>query len=621
MKKLILTILLAIGLPIYLASASSFTPATLYKGDIRVAVKSQAQAQRLFADGYKLEVRQLLGIGPTTGYSERLTQSITNSATTIYVSSVKDRDLLALPLSSTNKGYFNLEPGGAREESIVCTGVNTSTIALTGCTRGLLATGTDETGSPSRAFSHNAGSKIIMTNIGQFYGNFVDTTTAQTVAGIKTFSSSPIVPTPTTNTQAANKVYVDSVAIAGGANASSLTKGISFLSSDPAVPTTPTALNSEEVAVTSSANKIPRGNGSGKIDPAYIDGAGNYTFSGNNTYSGSNTFSNTVALNGTTSLGGTSITSSSFSKFGGTGSDGALNLTSSSSINLASSSVVIKNYTSINISSTSTLSFTNPATDGSTIILKSQGDCTIPGVINASGMGAAGGAQAASASAQNNGTNVTSTLFFFLNNRGIASSGGGSSFITATTSLSIYTDSSDKLSARKSIYVVPGSGGAGGQSGAGVNFGYGGAGGRGGGALIIECAGNWNFTGTISVAGLSGSTGGASGASSGGGGGGGGGAGGMGVIMYNTLVANSGSYTAAGGNGGNGNTSTAATAGNGGQGAGMLANTGGNGGTSNNGQAASPSGGSGGTQGAGASGSGGGGGGNGIIFSMQNTIF
>ena len=31
----------------------------------------------------------------------------------------------------------------------------------------------------------------------------------QTVAGVKTFSSSPVVPTPTTNTQAANKAYVD----------------------------------------------------------------------------------------------------------------------------------------------------------------------------------------------------------------------------------------------------------------------------------------------------------------------------------------------------------------------------------------------------------------------------
>lgn len=44
----------------------------------------------------------------------------------------------------------------------------------------------------------------------------VHTTTAETIAGVKTFSSSPIVPTPTTSTQAANKSYVDGVAGAGG---------------------------------------------------------------------------------------------------------------------------------------------------------------------------------------------------------------------------------------------------------------------------------------------------------------------------------------------------------------------------------------------------------------------
>ena len=43
----------------------------------------------------------------------------------------------------------------------------------------------------------------------------VNLTGAQTVAGVKTFSSSPVVPTPTTNTQAANKAYVDSVAGGG----------------------------------------------------------------------------------------------------------------------------------------------------------------------------------------------------------------------------------------------------------------------------------------------------------------------------------------------------------------------------------------------------------------------
>lgn len=39
--------------------------------------------------------------------------------------------------------------------------------------------------------------------------DFVDKTTNQTIAGVKTFSSSPIVPTPTTGTQAVNKDYAD----------------------------------------------------------------------------------------------------------------------------------------------------------------------------------------------------------------------------------------------------------------------------------------------------------------------------------------------------------------------------------------------------------------------------
>lgn len=41
----------------------------------------------------------------------------------------------------------------------------------------------------------------------------VHNTGNETVAGIKTFSSSPIVPSPTTSTQIANKTYVDSNAI------------------------------------------------------------------------------------------------------------------------------------------------------------------------------------------------------------------------------------------------------------------------------------------------------------------------------------------------------------------------------------------------------------------------
>lgn len=48
--------------------------------------------------------------------------------------------------------------------------------------------------------------------------NLVHTSGNESVGGIKTFSSSPVVPTPTTNTAAANKAYVDSVAGGGGSS-------------------------------------------------------------------------------------------------------------------------------------------------------------------------------------------------------------------------------------------------------------------------------------------------------------------------------------------------------------------------------------------------------------------
>ncbi len=60
----------------------------------------------------------------------------------------------------------------------------------------------------------------------------VHNTGAETVAGVKTFSSSPIVPTPTTGTQAANKTYVDGVVAAGAADATTSSKGIVQLAGD-----------------------------------------------------------------------------------------------------------------------------------------------------------------------------------------------------------------------------------------------------------------------------------------------------------------------------------------------------------------------------------------------------
>jgi len=71
----------------------------------------------------------------------------------------------------------------------------------------------------------------------------VHNTGAEAVAGTKTFSASPVVPTPTLGSQAANKTYVDSVVAAGAPDATTTSKGIVQLAGDlggtAASPTVP----------------------------------------------------------------------------------------------------------------------------------------------------------------------------------------------------------------------------------------------------------------------------------------------------------------------------------------------------------------------------------------------
>ncbi|HUS26690.1 MAG TPA: hypothetical protein VMY99_05070 [Nevskiaceae bacterium] len=55
---------------------------------------------------------------------------------------------------------------------------------------------------------------------------------AETIAGVKTFSSSPVVPTPSSGTAAANKTYVDSTVSSGTPDADATTKGKLKLTND-----------------------------------------------------------------------------------------------------------------------------------------------------------------------------------------------------------------------------------------------------------------------------------------------------------------------------------------------------------------------------------------------------
>lgn len=280
---------------------------------------------------------------------------------------------------------------------------------------------------------------------------------------------------------------------------------------------------------------------------------------------------------------------SSKGAFGGDGSDGALTITSgTTTVDLGSAAIVIKNYTSISITGTGALAFSNPHANGTIIILKSQGNVTvtssataaidITGMGSAIGTGGAGGinAQNSGTSASNTTTNqglVATTAATF----GVFSSGGG----TAGTGFN-FTNWS--LTSRFILLQSGGGGSGGGSGGAGGGLlnGAGGDGGRGAGCLYCECRGALNITGAMKGVGGNATAGtNASGGGPGGGGGGGGsGAGGLYIFVYNTLTANSTVFTVTAGTVGSATTG-ANNGGGAGAGGGNLTGSGSNGGTGN----------------------------------------
>lgn len=244
--------------------------------------------------------------------------------------------------------------------------------------------------------------------------------------------------------------------------------------------------------------------------------------------------------------------------FGGTGADGALSISSGVTvIDLGASSEVVKNYTSISITGTGALAFTNPATTGTTIVLKSQGNCTLTSsaapMIDASGMGAASGTPVTANNTNTNGvsgTAASTALWSIPAGAGSTAKGAGQTNTATAISLGFQSVATTTV---KYLYVGPGSGGgSGGAEDVGASgTATSGSGGRGGGAIVMECAGAWNFTTTsgISVAGknaTNGSYAGTRGDAIGGAGGGGG----FFLGLYNYLVANSGTITVSGGSAG-----------------------------------------------------------------------
>ncbi len=388
---------------------------------------------------------------------------------------------------------------------------------------------------------------------------------------------------------------------------------------------------------------------------------------------------------GTGSVVRQSVTSA-IEKFGGDGSDGALTVTTgTTNLDASGAKVLIKNYTSISITGDGKIAVTNPHTEGTILILRSQGDVTLTssaapmidltGLVTAGTGGSGGTGRDDGGSAGGNGNDgdyILDALTHYGAGGGVGASNVGGTGGTGGVALTkdqgiyrLYSATIADITMNRNQYVIPGTSGGGGAGGHTADVanqaspgGAGGAGGAGGGALIIECGGAWNFTttGGISVAGSAGSAGtdgadetgsGSNEGAAGGAGGGGGGAGGSALILYNTLTANTGTVISTGGNGGAGGDGGDETGGasgglggsggGGGAGGGHYSGAGGDGGdggaghtTSYNGSAGSNSttatGGAGGSKGSvgayeGAGGGGGGAGADGWSLVTKNVWF
>ncbi len=532
---------------------------------------------------------QPLGTSPfvpnaAANFVTSLASSIGASDTTMTLVSFTTKDGTSL---ITGRRYgFTIDEGLSNEEHVI--GTAAASNQVTSLIRGI-SVNTGTTTISALKSTHRRGATVQITNapLDIIMRNIVDG--RDFLPNLLIYSSTT--PACTLNDGICDKEYIDSTANAGASDANQTTKGIS------------------EEATTAEINSGTQNGGTGArlfVNPNDLSTSNYANFLPSTTQKD--------ALSGATGTPSTSnryLTQSNVF-FGGTGSDGALSVTTgTTTIDAAGAAVVTKNYTSISITG-GKLRFVNPHPNGTFINLKSQGNCTITSAtakaIDASGMGAATTTRG-----------IVSTGSF--TNRGI----GSASSTSVVAGASGIASTTPHFAAG---YPILANGSGGGNSFNPVKpttlVAYGG---RGGGSVYMECGGSWNFTttGGVSVQG----TGGQDGTWTGGGGGGGGGGGSF-LALYNSMTANTGTVLTSGGKGGNaqgaggaggaGGTGTGSgTSGTGG--AGQSDAPGGAGGGSGGGSFSGGAGSAGASGGGSATGGGGGGGAGGSSSIMRNIYF
>lgn len=548
--------------------------------------------QNLIFTGQYLEIPlqgALLGGNPLPedNYDTYVTSPVSAADTTIFVNRI--------PSGITESIYTIFASDGRTvREKIYCTGASSTPNRLTGCARGLsfypTASGTI-TEAPGTGLSHSKNSRIAITDninfsgkaLAYLYGN-------QILPGNLLFNNGAIIglatPTSSATSSAANVDYVNNVAYAGSPDGSQVVKGIVEIATDSELQngsadgsgntTAPLVPHASSFSVSSSPNKVAVASSTGKIDASWGGSSNSLATLNTSTLVVQNPASATSTPTAN-SIPISSSTAVSIDRgwipfgFGGTCADGDLTISSgTTTIDLGSASVVTKNYSSVSITGTGALTFSNPNTNGTLIILKSCGEFTVTSTINPAidlrGLGATGGVGVAGAGGS--GTNATDWIAGLVEGGGGGGAGamaqdggggaGGSSAISSGSNgtagggsggtAGTYARWNSSSAPYLLAYARPGSGGGAGGSG-NNNTANGANGGRGGGGLYVEVRGSLNFTGIINASGSNGSNGASAGGGNYAGSGGGGGAGTI-SIMYNTLTANTGTCTVSGGTGG-----------------------------------------------------------------------
>jgi len=445
-----------------------------------------------------------------------------------------DDDGVALP---AGRYFFAIDGNNSSKEHISCDLSGTSLTNI----KSLSRQGAETTGVN---LAHRIGATVTLTDFAhiKFINDLVSGATSFNAAvplgydGAPTFSS---------DNQLVTKKYVADTITGAVGTATEAVSGTTKLSVAPATPGQPIAVGDNDNRVspvslaTLTADQVAALDGTGTPNGT----TGKYVTNDDTTGTGSVLRASTI---------------SALTKFGGTGADGALAITTgTTTIDCANAAVVVKNYASISITGDGVLAFSNPHANGTIVILKSQGNVTLTSsatpMIDMSGMGGAGGA--AKTSTGDVAGEVGTGSFGFLTTNTAATAGLLSNTTSAggTFSFTMKNLFNQYLLRYPNIFT-----GAGGGSGALSSSGDGvsrtsGAGGRGGGGLVIECGGAWNFTTAsgISVAGKNGGNPSGTG-TRGYAQGGSPGAGGYFLGLYNTLTANTGTVVATAGTVGTG---------------------------------------------------------------------